>query len=164
MRNLYDILNESLLDDEDEIMGKAYDVVSNPFKYLVRVDDSVYDNPKEFGDVLKKVEELVAMNSSSYNNYTNHKYKIAFNVGNGVTPRMYVKYGKHTYMIRGEKILRSIRPAVLKLTKDQGPQQFRTYPPYYIPNKKLVAWMDEFFKAYDDGCRSQAVWNKYRGK
>jgi hypothetical protein len=164
MRELQDIVSESLLDDEDEIMGKAYDVVSNPFKTLARVDDSVYDNPEKFGELLKNVKDLVAMNSIVHKSPTNDKYKIAFNLDNGVTPRMYIKCERTTYIIRGEKLLRTIRPAVLKLTKSQGAEVFRTYGPYYIPNRKLLEWMNEFFTAYDEGCHSREVWNKYRGK
>lgn len=167
MKHLQDIVTESLLDDEDEIMGKAYDVNTNPFLFLARTPKDVCDDHARFIEVLWKVESLVKQNSKlviDYKRAKSAKYRIAMGYDSMMAPRMYIKCGRKSYMIRGQAFSGKIQPYVMDLTPEQGSSHFENNGPYYIPNAKLMKEMDEFVEAYFAGRKNMDAWNKYIGK
>lgn len=167
MKHLKDIIQESLLDDEDEIMDKAYDVSTNPFLFLARTPKDICDDHSRFIEVLWKVESLIKQNAKlviEYKRAKSAKYRIAMGYDSMMAPRMYIKCGRKSYMIQGQAFSGKIQPYVMDLTPEQGSSHFENNGPYYIPNAKLMKEMDEFVEAYFAGRKNMDAWNKYIGK
>ena len=177
MRSLLDIVTESLLDDEDEIMGKAYDKLTNPFLIIARTPKDICVDNEEFAKVLRTAEELIRKESKVVDDFKKTKqakYKISFNFEepNGTVPRtlprialpprMYVKYGRNTYVIQG-KSFTSMYPMTAELGR-QGHSHLENNPPYYIPSKKLEKQLIEFMEVAIEANKfngDKSVWNKY---
>ena len=160
-------IKESLLDDEDEIMDKAYDAATNPFLYLARTPKEVCNDNKKFAEVLHDAEDMVKKNSkfiTDWNKAKRQKYRIAMGYDDSrIAPRMYIKSNSETYMIRGRALSGVIEPYVMELGH-MGASHFENNPPYYIPSKKLCEQMDEFIEAYRAGRKDINAWYKYIGK
>lgn len=166
MKHLQDIVTESLLDDEDEIMGKAYDVNTNPFLFLARTPKDVCDDNASYLVILHEVEKRIKKESKLVDDYTKakrHKYRIAMGYNRKISPCLYIKSGAQTYMVRGQALSGTIQPYVMELGH-MGSSHFENNPPYYIPSKKLCEQMDEFIEAYRVGRKDINAWYKYIGK
>ena len=164
MRDLKDIVVESLLDDMDTIIGKAENRILNPFKVLACTPKSICDNDTEFKKALEHIELMIKSHSKIIDDFKKskiHKYKIAFGYDSIMAPRLYLKLGPKYYMVRGQALGGKIQPYIMELDKVHGSIHFEKNPPYYIPNQKLIEQMDEFVTKYFEGRKDMNVWEKY---
>ena len=69
MKHLKDVVLESLLDDEDEIMDRADDSITNPFKILARTPKEVCHNNSKFTEILRGIEKLIKTESKLVEDY-----------------------------------------------------------------------------------------------
>lgn len=163
MKDLKDIVLESLLDDIDTIVGKAENRILNPFKVLACTPKNVCDNDTEFKKALEHIELMIKPNSKIIEDFKktkSSKYKIAFGYSNIMGPRLYIKLGPKSYMVCGKALGGKIQPYIMELGH-MGASHFENNPPYYIPNPKLIEQMDEFVIKYFEGRKDMNVWEKY---
>ena len=170
MKNLKDIIKESLLDDADEIMKPIDSVFDNPFKYLANITYSEGSNNDKYREIMRNVEISTKNDSKEISFDKSVKYKIGFKYSKSSfsTPIIVVKSGRNTYIIYGSDHYAMAAPYVYCLSGRYGSKLFKQCDSVYVPSQKLIDQWLEFLSlcctasSKDLYAKEWEAWEKYK--